>query len=102
MGSIKGFKFELALIDDLRKKMDDTFKISNQIQFDVLEAQNFKKKALDGFKSFESAVNSAKNDYINTKKMADNLGVEIPEKVNLLYNEMLKAIQEDKTLVSKI
>ena len=102
MGSIKGVKFELALIDDLRKKMDDTFKISNQIQFDALEAQNFKKKALDGFKIFESAVNSAKNDYINTKKMADNLGVEIPEKVTLLYNEMLKAIQEDKTLVSKI
>jgi hypothetical protein len=102
MGSIKGFRVELALIDDLRKKIDDTFKISNQIQIDVLEAQNFKKKSLDGFKSFDSAVNSAKNDYINTKKMADNLGVEIPEKVILLYNEMLKALQEDKNLISKI
>jgi predicted nucleic acid-binding Zn-ribbon protein len=105
MGSIKGIKsvkVELSLIEDLRKSLDATFKFSTEFATSALEVDNWKKKALSNFKSFESSVNEAKKNYDATSKASSNLGVEIPSNVSSLYSEMLKAYQEDKSQLSKL
>ena len=88
-------KVDLALADDVNKIIDDTFKFGSKLDMSYLEFDILRKKIIQTHTDLNNAIVNATQQYNTLQKKSLELGVEPPEKVTLLYKEMLKMAKEE-------
>ena len=92
---LSSVKVDLALADDVNKIIDDTFKFGSKLDMSYLEFDILRKKIIQTHTDLNNAIVNATKQYNTLQKKSLELGVEPPEKVTLLYKEMLKMAKEE-------
>ena len=92
---LASMKVDLALADDVNKIIDDTFKFGSKLDMSYLEFDILRKKIIQTHTDLNNAIVNATQQYNTLQKKSLELGVEPPEKVTLLYKEMLKMAKEE-------
>jgi predicted nucleic acid-binding Zn-ribbon protein len=91
----KGIKIEMAFIDDVKKIIDDTVKIGNELNNLHDDYENRRKKLIGVHTNFNNAVASADKQYQSLRRKFLELGAEPDEKIVLLYKNMLTMAKDE-------
>ena len=96
-------KVELALVDDIKKNIDNTFKFGSELEvlYNV-ELKNIKEKILKEYNSLLAEVPKVDKDYQDLRRKSLELGLEVPSNLVQLYTEMLKMTKEERDRISKV
>ena len=96
-------KIELALIDEVRNQIDNTFKFGTELEtlYNV-ELDNVKKKILKQYNSLLNEIPKADKSYQDLKRKSLELGLEFPKNLESLYMEMIKMAKEEQQRINSI
>jgi hypothetical protein len=96
-------KVDLALVDDVRNQIDNTFKFGTELEtlYNV-ELDNVKKKILKQYNSLLNEIPKADKAYQDLKRKSLDLGLEFPKNLEALYMEMIKMAKEEQQRINSI
>ena len=96
-------KIELALVDDVRNLIDNTFKFGTELEvlYNV-ELDNVKKRILKEYNSLLNEIPKADKAYQDLKRKSLDLGLEFPKNLESLYMEMIKMAKEEQQRINSI
>lgn len=95
MAQKKAIKVELALVDDVTKVINDTFKIGTQLDLLHLDYNNMREQIIKKHTDLNNAIEKAFLAYTDLQKKSNELGVEPSPQIVKLYKEMLNMSKEE-------
>ena len=95
MGSIKGIRFELALVDDFEKLANNYFVTSGSFEQKVQKVDLAIKEMQKSFIEVQKSASTIDSEYQKVRKSALDLGVPVPTSVENDYKKTLALLKND-------